>query len=78
MSSRLAIRSAYSLLWGTTVPEAIIAHLLKHRCTAVAITDKNNLYGLHEGRSAAKQYGIMYITAVELTTDDGSLFVFVS
>jgi len=77
MPSRLAIRSAYSLLWGTASPKSIIAHLANQGCTAVAITDRDNLYGLHESREAARKHGLKCIVGAQLTTEIGSLFAFV-
>lgn len=77
MYSRLAIRSTYSLLWGTASPAQIMEALAKEGCSAVAITDKDNLYGLHECRAAAQAYNITLIVGVECTTAVGSVFVFV-
>ena len=77
MHSRLAIRSAYSLLWGTALPGSIIDHLADQGCTSLAITDRDNLYGLHEIREATERRGIRCIVGAELTTELGSIFVFV-
>ena len=77
MCSRLGIRSAYSLLWGTSLPETIINHLAKQGCRTIGITDRDNIYGLHESRRAAKQLGVNLIVGAELTTPEGSVFAFV-
>ena len=77
MSSRLGIRSAYSLLWGTSSVDSLFQHLLSQGCTAVAITDRDNLYGLPSCQQAAKEAGIKLITACELLCPNGSVFVFV-
>lgn len=77
MSSRLGIRSAYSLLWGTIAVDKLIPWLSSQGCTAVAITDRDNLYGLPSFHQAAKEAGIKLITACELLCPEGSLFVFV-
>lgn len=77
MHSRLAIRSAYSLLWGTALPQSIIDHLADQGCTTLAITDKDNLYGLHESREAAEKRGMRCIVGAQLTTELGPIFAFV-
>lgn len=43
----------------------------------MAITDRNNLYGVHEMIKAAKEAGVKPIIGAELTTTEGSLFTFV-
>ena len=77
MSSRLALRSAYSLLWGTSSVSLLFQKLSDYGCTAVAITDRDNLYGLPACREAAKEVGIKLITGSQLLCPKGSIFVFV-
>ena len=78
MPSRIGIRSSYSLLWGTAAPERIINHLARQGCTAIAITDRNNLYGLHSCREAAREAGMRNIIGAQLETQEGPVFAFVS
>jgi len=77
MSSRLALRSAYSLLWGTSSVSHLFQKLADYGCKAVSITDRDNLYGLPACREAAKEVGIKLITGSELLCPNGSVFVFV-
>jgi len=77
MSSRLALRSAYSLLWGTSSVSHLFQKLSDYGCKAVSITDRDNLYGLPACREAAKEVGIKLITGSELLCPNGSVFVFV-
>ncbi len=77
MSSRLALRSAYSLLWGTAPISQLFQKLSDYGCEAVSITDRDNLYGLPACREAAKEVGIKLITGSELLCPNGSVFVFV-
>lgn len=77
MPSRIAIRSSFSLLWGTASPKEIINLLGRQGCTAIGITDRNNLYGVHAIREAAAEAGIRPIIGSELTTPEGSIFAFV-
>lgn len=77
MHSRLAIRSTYSLLWGTSTPKAIFTYLASQGCSTVAITDRDNLYGLHEIRGEAAAHHMQLVIGTQLVTDIGSLFLFV-
>ncbi|WP_320130076.1 DNA polymerase III subunit alpha [uncultured Sphaerochaeta sp.] len=77
MSSRLAVRSAYSLLWGTASVPRLFEALAAQGCTSVAITDRNNLYGLPACLEAASEVGIKLITGSELLCREGSVFAFV-
>lgn len=44
----------------------------------VAITDRDNLYGLHHMREVGREYSIEVLVGAELTSDLGSLFAFVT
>jgi DNA polymerase-3 subunit alpha/error-prone DNA polymerase len=77
MSSRLGIRTAYSLLWGTASVQKLFDTLQGQGCKAVAITDRDNLYGLPACREAAKEAGITLICGCELLCKQGSVFAFV-
>jgi len=77
MCSRLGIRSSFSLLWGTCAPKGIMEFLASEGCTTLAITDRDNMYGLHEIREEAFDHRMRVVIGSELTTPDGSIFVFV-
>ncbi len=77
MYSRIGIRSSYSLLWGVASPKSILERLSSQGCPAIAITDRDNLYGLHACREAAQEFGMKLVIGVELTTPEGSIFTFV-
>lgn len=78
MHSRLAIRSSYSLLWGTRTPHDIVGYLKGQGYSAVGITDRNSLYGVHEFIAAARKADVQPIIGAELVTPQGSVFAFVS
>ena len=78
MSSRLAIRSNYSLLWGVSSIEQIVSFLATQGCTHLGICEKNNLYSLHKVRSLSKKYNIKSIIGSELISNGESVFVFVA
>ncbi|AEV28109.1 DNA-directed DNA polymerase III PolC [Sphaerochaeta pleomorpha str. Grapes] len=77
MSSRLGIRSSYSLLWGTAPIQKLFETLQSQGCKSVAITDRDNLYGFPACREAAKEAGIRLICGCELLCSQGSVFAFV-
>ncbi len=78
MASRLGIRTYYSLLWSTITPERLMERLSQEGIKRVAITDRDNLYGLHHLREVAQEYSIEVLVGAELTSPQGSLFAFVT
>ncbi len=78
MASRLAIRTYYSLLWSTITPEGLLERLSQEGVKRVAITDRDNLYGLHHLREVAQEYSIEILVGAELTSPLGSLLAFVT
>jgi len=87
MSSRLGLRSAYSLLYGVRSPEDIVRRALSYGAKALSITDRDNLYGVHAFLDAAKEAGLKPIVGAELSASSpasgpasagaGSVFAFV-
>src|SRR5690554_4670197 len=78
MASRLGIRTYYSLLWSTITPEGLMERLSLEGVKRIAITDRDNVYGLHHLREVAQEYSIEVLVGAELTSPQGSLFAFVS
>lgn len=78
MLSRIGIRSAYSLLWGSGRIEDILSFLKKEGVTTVGITDRHNLYALHSIREITQEYGMNYIVGSEVVIEKESLFLFAS
>ncbi|MFA5513965.1 MAG: PHP domain-containing protein [Sphaerochaetaceae bacterium] len=76
MASRIAVRSSYSLLWGTSSPAKIVSFLARQNVKTVGITDINNLYGLHSFIEAAKENGVNYIIGSQLAFDNFNIFAF--
>lgn len=68
---RLGIRSAYSLLYGTCGPADICKRAATYGATAIAITDRDNLYGLHAIVEAARGAGLKPIIGAELSAGGG-------
>lgn len=63
----LVVRSAYSLMWGTTPVKSLCRHARSLGYTHLALTDTNNLYGLRPFLGACKQEGIQPIVGAEIT-----------
>ena len=68
MYAALNIHSYYSIGWGTTSPEDICQTARDYGCSALAITDTDNIYGLIFGLDYAKTFGVRAIVGAELTS----------
>src|SRR5260370_42134243 len=65
-------RSAFSFLEGASPPEALIAACLKAEMTAMALLDRNGVYGAPKFYTAAKRAGIRAHVGAEIALTDGS------
>lgn len=73
--AELHCRSNFSLLDGGSHPEELIARAKELELSAVAITDRDGLYGAVRFSQAAKEDGIDAIIGAELTIGDGARIV---
>jgi error-prone DNA polymerase len=74
----LRTRSAFSFLEGATTPEDLAAHAAKLGYSAIALGDRDGMYGQPRFHQAAKDAHIKPIVGAELTLDDDSrLYVLV-
>ncbi|HEY5095090.1 MAG TPA: DNA polymerase III subunit alpha [Candidatus Eremiobacteraceae bacterium] len=73
--AELHCRSNFSLLDGGSHPEELIARAKDLELAAVAITDRDGLYGAVRFSQAAKEDGIDAIIGAELTLGDGARIV---
>ena len=71
----LHCHSAYSLLEGTATPQALAGTARKLKMPALALTDRNNMYGAVPFYIAAHKAGIKPILGMEVSLDDGSSLV---
>ncbi len=69
----LHVISSYSLACGVHAPERWARHFRDRGVGAFAITDLENLYGLHPFLEACKEAGVRPIVGAELRTPEGSL-----
>ena len=68
----LRARSAFSFLEGATTPEDLAARAAELGYGAMALGDRDGLYGAPRFYQAAKSAGIRQIVGAELTLDDNS------
>jgi len=67
IASRMGIRSAYSLLYGTRSPADIAVRAASYGARTLAITDRDNLYGLHSIVEAVRDAGLKPVIGAELS-----------
>jgi len=67
----LTIRSSFSLMWGVNSPERICARACELGYTHLALTDRDNLYGLWEFIKACKRHSLTPLTGAEVSETEG-------
>src|SRR5713226_10545890 len=74
----LRARSAFSFLEGAAVPEDLVARAAELGYDAIALGDRDGLYGAPRFYHAAVKAGVKALVGAELTLDDDSrLYVLV-
>ncbi len=66
-STLLNAKSDFSLLWGTRKPREVVERAAALGYEAVALADRDNLYGLPAFLTAARRHGVRPIVAAEVT-----------
>ncbi len=72
MYAELHCHSAYSFLDGASPPDELLAAAHRYGYPALALTDRNGVYGSLTFAHAAQPLGIQAITGAEVTLSDGS------
>lgn len=72
MYAELHCHSAFSFLDGASPPDEILAEAHQLGYPALALTDRNGIYGSLAFAHAAKPLGVQAITGAEVTLTDGS------
>ena len=72
MYAELHCHSAYSFLDGASPPDELLAEAHRLGLPALALTDKNGIYGSLAFAHAAQPLGMQAITGAEVTLSDGS------
>src|SRR3954452_14715884 len=74
MYVELHARSAFSFLEGASNPEELAAAAAEYGMPAMAILDRNGVYGSPRFRLAAKKIGLRAIVGSEITCTDGRTY----
>src|SRR5688500_3801508 len=69
----LHARSAFSFLRGASEPEALARTAAELDLSALALCDRDGVYGSARLHAAARESGLRAIVGAELTLDDGSV-----
>src|SRR5688500_11900595 len=67
-------RSAFSFLRGGSFPEHLAETAAELGLPAIALTDRNGVYGAPRFYAKARESGVRPIVGAELTMEDGSVF----
>src|SRR5437588_5296101 len=70
--AHLHCHSGYSLLEGTAMPKALVGAARRLKMPAVALTDRNNLYGAVEFYVQAQKAGVKPVIGMEVDLDEWS------
>ncbi|MFL5731834.1 MAG: DNA polymerase III subunit alpha [Chloroflexia bacterium] len=73
--AHLHCHTGYSLLEGTAMPDALVAAAKRLKMPALAITDRNNLYGVVDFYLHAVKAGVKPVIGMEVDLDDGHSLV---
>jgi len=71
----LFCKSSFSFLEGASQPEELIEAVHAMGLPALALTDRDGVYGIVEAHVAAREAGIKLIVGSEVSIDDGSTIV---
>lgn len=69
--AELVCRSHFSFLRGASHPEELVATAARLGLSALALTDRDGLYGVVKAHLAAKAHGVKLLLGAELTLEDG-------
>ncbi len=72
MYAELHARSAFSFLEGACTPEDLVEKAAELEIPALALVDRNGVYGAPRAHAAARKAGIRAIIGAEITLTDGS------
>ena len=71
----LFCKSSFSFLEGASQPEELVEAAAARGLAALALTDRDGVYGIVEAHVAAKEAGVKLIVGSEVSIDDGSTVV---
>jgi error-prone DNA polymerase len=70
----LTVRSNFSFLQGASPPERLVQRAAALGFDAIAITDRDGLYGAVRAHEEARKQGVRLVLGAELTIEQGSAF----
>jgi error-prone DNA polymerase len=73
MFACLHAKSCFSFLYGSSTPEQLVEEAFKKGITALALTDRNGVYGAVRFQQACAKYGIKPIFGAEVMLDGAPL-----
>src|SRR3990172_557611 len=68
-------KSGFSFLEGASHPEELIEAAAQHGIEALALTDRDGVYGAVEAHVKSRELGIKLILGSEISIDDGSTLI---
>lgn len=68
-------KSNFSFLEGASHPEELVEKAHRHGLPALALTDRDGLYGVVRAHVKARELGVKLILGAQVTVDDGSLII---
>jgi error-prone DNA polymerase len=68
-------KSNFSFLEGASHPEELVAQAHKLGLGAIALTDRDGVYGVVRAHEKARELGVQLILGAQMTIDDGSIVV---
>ena len=71
----LWVKSNFSFLEGASHPEELVAEAARLGLTAIALTDRDGVYGVVKAWQKAKELGIHLIVGAQVSVDDGSRLI---
>lgn len=75
MAVPLWCKSNFSFLEGASHPEELVAEAHRMGLSAIALTDRDGVYGVVRAYQKAKELGIKLIVGAQVTVEDGSVIV---
>ena len=75
MFVELHAQSGFSFLEGASHPEELVEACVAHGIEAMALTDRDGVYGAVEAHVKAREAGIKLTIGSEVTIEDGSTLI---
>ena len=74
----LWVKTAYSFLEGASTPDQVVETALAHGLAAIAVTDRDGVYGSVRAHVRARALGVKLVHGAQVTTDRGAVVLVAS